>query len=158
MTSSRVPALGAAAVLACLLAVTGCGLVGGGGPREYGVQQRTISVRTGTKFTLSVPAVPSLGEHWYLADPRPSTRVLRYRGKRADVHGSPEGVAGGGDGTEYFDFTARKKGSTTVKLLHCPMAQCSSAAQAAASARPVPTASGSPGNTAAYFLYTVRVR
>ncbi|MER6068936.1 protease inhibitor I42 family protein [Streptomyces sp. NPDC001817] len=141
-----------------LLALAGCGLVGGAGHHEYGVQEHSIRVRAGAKFTLSVPADPALGEHWYLADPRPSTRVLRYRGKREDAHGSPKGVEGGGKGTEYFDFTARKKGTTTVKLLHCPMARCSSAAQAAASASPVPTATGTPDGNAAYFLYTVRVR
>ncbi|ANP55678.1 putative secreted protein [Streptomyces griseochromogenes] len=140
------------------LALTGCGLLGGSGHHEYGVQERSVKVRKGAKFTLSVPASPALGEHWYLADPWPSGRVLRYNGKREDSHASPKGVTGGGEGVEYFDFTARKKGSTTVKLLHCPMARCSSAAQAKASASPVPTATGTPGQDAEYFLYTIRVR
>ncbi|KUM91885.1 hypothetical protein AQI88_34415 [Streptomyces cellostaticus] len=140
------------------LTLTGCGLFGGGGQHEYGAQQRAIKVRKGAKFTLSLPASPALAEHWYLADPWPNGRVLKYRGKREDIHGSPKGVTGGGEGTEYFDFTARKKGRTTLKLLHCPMARCSSATEAAASASPVPTATGTPDDNAAYFVYTVTVR
>lgn len=137
------------------LALAGCGL---GGDDEYGTRQRTITVEEGDGFTLSVPASPALGQHWYLADPRPDAGVLEYRGKREDVEGSPEDVTGGGSGTEYFDFTARASGTTTVKLLHCPMARCSSAAEAAASASPVPTATGTPDDTAAYFVYTATVR
>ncbi|MFF7976791.1 protease inhibitor I42 family protein [Streptomyces sp. NPDC007905] len=153
-TSARL--LAASALLPLTLA--GCGLLGGDGQAEYGAQQRSIAVDAGERFTLSLPASPALGEHWYLAGPRPDAAVLKYRGKREDVHGSPEGITGGGEGTEYFDFTAVKSGTTQVKMLHCPMARCSSAAEAEASASPVPTATGTPGDVAEYFVYKITVR
>ncbi|MGW0766661.1 protease inhibitor I42 family protein [Streptomyces sp. NPDC002676] len=139
------------------LALTGCGF-GGAGQHEYGVQQRTVAVDAGARFTLKVPARPFMGEHWYLASPRPDAGVIEYRGMREDIHGSPEGVAGGGDGTAYFDFTAVKKGTTTVKLLHCAMGRCADPTRPAPSTSPVPTATGSPDGTPAYYLYTVTVR
>jgi inhibitor of cysteine peptidase len=130
------------------------------GPPEYETDERTITVDAGEEFTLSVPANPNLGQNWYLSDPRPDAKVLRYGGRREEFEGGKPGVTGSGDGTQYFDFTAVASGTTTVKLLHCPMARCHSAAQAEATSPPVPTATGTtePDDEPAYFLYEITVR
>ncbi|MFD7403393.1 protease inhibitor I42 family protein [Streptomyces sp. NPDC059866] len=153
----------AALTLLGLTAMTGCG---GGSGTEFGVQERSITVDKGDDFTLEVPANPNLGQNWYLADPRPDSDVLKYDGKREDTEGGDPGVAGSGDGTQYFDFAAVASGRTTVKLLYCPSGLCHSAAQATASpsssaapvSGPVPTATGTPDDDVAYFLYEITVR
>ncbi|MFJ6635458.1 hypothetical protein ACIQMR_29270 [Streptomyces sp. NPDC091376] len=136
-----------APVLAALLLVlTGCG------DSAYETDERTISVESGEKFTLEVPAAMELGQNWYVADPRPDPDVLEYRGDR-------EHTGDVSDGAQYFDFTALSPGKTTVKLLFCPYARCHSAGEVTAS--PVPTATGTPKNSdqeAAYYLYTITVR
>lgn len=83
------------------------------GPAEYGTDERTIRVEPGEEFTLTVPARPWMGEHWYLAG-SPDAKVLDYQGTREDIEGTDDDMAGGGDGTAYFDFTARSAGTTTV--------------------------------------------
>jgi hypothetical protein len=67
---------------------------------------------------------------------------------------------GGGDGTAYFDFTARARGTTTVTLLRCPMARCGSVAEARAIAAPVPTAdvTDEPDDRPAFFRCEITVR
>ncbi|MFI1765356.1 protease inhibitor I42 family protein [Streptomyces sp. NPDC020800] len=135
-----------AAAAAGVLLLTGCG--SSGGADEYGTDKRAITVNAGDEFTLKVPANPALGQNWYLAEPRPDAKVLKYRGKREEEEGSDN--TGGGDGTQFFDFTARKSGKAVVKLLHCPMGSCHSGT---ASATPYPsptdswTASTSPGSS-----------
>ena len=160
-TALRARALGA---LAALLALTGCGAHGG--DAEYGTRDHSITVDAGKKFTLTVPANPSMGQDWYLADPHPDADVLKYRGKRKDIHGSP--LDGGSDGTQYFDFTAVASGRTEVKLLYCVLGRCpetgkattGSAAEGTASPSPsaAPTATGKPGTQPAYFVYEITVR
>ncbi|MDX2594389.1 MULTISPECIES: protease inhibitor I42 family protein [Streptomyces] len=155
----------AAAAAAGVLLLTGCG--SSGGADEYGTDQRAVTVAAGDRFTLKVPANPALGENWYLAGPRPDTDVLTYRGKREEEEGSDN--TGGGDGTQFFDFTARKPGRATVRLLHCPMGSCHSGTRSAAplpsatasgkaSASPYPTATGTPDDRPAFFVYTITVR
>ncbi|MEU2154665.1 hypothetical protein ABZ532_06520 [Streptomyces sp. NPDC019396] len=129
-----------------LLALTGCG------DAEYETDERTITVESGEKFSLDVPAWAPLGQNWYLADPAPDPEVLEYRGNR-------ERDVSDRDGSELFDFTALSPGKTTVKLLFCPYGRCSSAEEVAAS--PVPTATGTPTDSdhdAAYYVYTITVR
>ncbi|MBZ9642885.1 protease inhibitor I42 family protein, partial [Streptomyces sp. PSKA30] len=118
--STRTLLLGAA-TLAALFTVTGCGDPEGGGA-AHGPEDRAITVQEGEEFSLTLPASPSLNQHWYLTDPRPDASVLKYRGEREDREGSD--LEGGGDGTQSFDFTALKKGRTTVRLLWCPMNTC----------------------------------
>ncbi|MFI6008326.1 protease inhibitor I42 family protein [Streptomyces sp. NPDC051243] len=144
-------------LLSLLFALTACGVFG---TSEYGTKERTITVEAGEAFTLTVPANPNMGQNWYLAEPRPDSEVLRYEGKREEIEGTDEGVSGGGDGTQYFDFTAVASGKATVKLLHCPLGSCGSAAEAEATPVPIPTATGptGPGADPAYFLYEVTVR
>src|SRR5436309_2144024 len=124
-----------AAAAAGVLLLTGCG---SGGADEYGTEKRAITVHAGDKFTLKVPANPAIGQNWYLAEPRPNSKVLKFRGKREEEEGSDN--VGGGDGTQFFDFTARKRGRTIVKLLHCPMGSCHSGTESAA---PLPRATAS---------------
>lgn len=154
-----------AAAAAAVLLLTGCG--SSGGADEYGTEKRAITVDAGDEFTLKVPANPALGQNWYLAEPQPHTDVLKYRGKREEEEGSDN--TGGGDGTQYFDFTARKSGKATVKLLHCPMGSCHSGTESAAplpsatasgkaSTSPYPTATGTPDDRPAFFVYTITVR
>jgi hypothetical protein len=135
------------------LVLTGCGLFGGDGPDAYGPEKRTVTADAGKKFTLKMPVAGYMGENWYLGSPRPDSRVLRYDGKRREV-------PGGGKGSEYFDFTALTSGTTTVKLLHCPNGLCHSEAEAKtrATAGPVPTATGTPGEATEYFVYEITVR
>ncbi|MFJ8648546.1 protease inhibitor I42 family protein [Streptomyces sp. NPDC093546] len=147
----------ACAALACVLVLAVTGFFG---PTVYDTGERRITVAVGDEFTLEVPARPSIGEHWYLAGPRPDAGVLGYRGTHEEIEGTEEGIAGGGDGTAYFDFTARGKGTTTVTLLHCPMARCGGAARTTATASPVPTAGATeqPGDEPAFFRYEITVR
>lgn len=149
-----------------LVALAGCGLTG---PDSYGTDERTVSVEAGDEFTLEVPASPSLGENWYLADPRPDSAVLRYESKGEDTEGGDKGVTGSGGGTQHFEFTAVAPGKTTVKLLYCPHGLCHSAAEVTASPSPGSSASPLPVTTAAetatpddtdnptYYLYTITV-
>lgn len=153
------------AAAAGVLLLAGCGSSGGGD--EYGTEKRAITVDAGDEFTLKVPANPALGQNWYLAEPQPDANVVKYRGKREEEEGSDN--TGGGDGTQFFDFTARKPGKATVKLLHCPMGSCHSGTQSAApipsatasgkaSTSPYPTATSTPDDRPAFFVYTITVR
>ena len=146
--------------------LTGCGASGAGS--EYGTEERAITVDAGDEFTLKVPANPALGQNWYLAEPKPAAGILKYRGKREEEEGGGD-LTGAGDGTQFFDFTALKSGKATVKLLHCPMASCHSGTESAAPwpdpstpgktvNSPFPTATGTPSDTPAFFVYTVTVR
>lgn len=155
-----------AATAAGVLVLSGCG--GQGGDDEYGTKEReAVTVDAGDEFTLKVPANPAIGQNWYLAEPRPDADVLKYRGKREEEKGSD--LTGGGDGTQFFDFTALKRGKATVRLLHCPMARCHSGTESAApfpnatapgttTMSPFPTATGTPDDTPAFFVYTITVR
>ncbi|MFJ9816641.1 protease inhibitor I42 family protein [Streptomyces sp. NPDC101151] len=156
-----------ATTAAGVLVLSGCGA--SGGADEYGTEQRAgITVDAGGEFTLKVPANPALGQNWYLAEPRPDADILKYRGKREEEEGGGD-LTGGGDGTQFFDFTARGPGKATVKLLHCPMAGCHSGTESAApfpnptapgttTMSPFPTATGTPDDLPAFFVYTITVR
>jgi predicted small lipoprotein YifL len=154
----RIPTVARRLAVAALLplALTGCG---SSGPTAYGTQERSITVDAGEEFSLEVPASSVMGENWYLADPKPAATVLGYGGRREDSDA-------GDDGMQYFDFTAKKAGKATVKLLHCPNGFCHSAAEVTASPRPsgapaaspVPTATGTPDKRVEYFLYEITVR
>ncbi|MFF3330471.1 protease inhibitor I42 family protein [Streptomyces sp. NPDC002888] len=164
----------AALILLALLPLSGCGPSDPSGldeyetdhrpstvdADEYETDHRTITVDAGEEFTLSVPANPALGQRWFIADPRPDADVLRYDGKREDIEPGDKDLVGSGDGTQYFDFTALASGKATVKLLHCPLARCGSAADAETTAVPVPTASTTdkPAENPEYFLYEITVR
>ncbi|MFD7303116.1 protease inhibitor I42 family protein [Streptomyces pharetrae] len=154
-----------AAVAAGLLVLTGCG---GAGGDEYGTESRAITVDAGDDFTLKVPANPALGQNWYLAEPQPDAKVLEYRGKREETEGGGD-LIGGGDGTQFFDFTALESGKATVRLLHCPMGRCRSGTESATpypsasasgtpSMSPYPTATSTPDDRPAFFVYTITVR
>ncbi|MFI7384398.1 protease inhibitor I42 family protein [Streptomyces sp. NPDC049813] len=165
-----------ATALTALLALplAACGDSGGG--TAFGPRDRDVRVAAGEEFTLTVPANPSFNQAWYLTDPAPDSRVLKYRGERRDTDGSP--VDGGADGTQSFDYTARAKGRTTIRLLYCPTNTChgpsegtpyptptaSTASTAtpspapSASLSPYPTAAGAPGARAAFYVFTVTVR
>ncbi|MGW3202870.1 protease inhibitor I42 family protein [Streptomyces sp. NPDC001135] len=189
--TSRTPLLGPA-VLVCLLALTGCGKEGGGGgtgtPRvtaapstpataggaagaEYGIDHRTVTVEPGKRFSLTVPSAATLGEHWYLADPKPDAAVLTYRGVRESGDGSD--LVGSTGGTQSFGFTARAKGRATVRLLHCPLDTCTGPgphdrSTLGPSPSPGGTASPSPYPTftavphahvgAGFYVFTITVR
>ncbi|MCC5478709.1 protease inhibitor I42 family protein [Streptomyces sp. NPDC059680] len=191
--TSRTPFLGAAA-LACLLALTACGgRTGGSGHTgtpsasatpgatvtphktvgdEYGIEHRTITAEPGEKFSLSVPAAATLGQHWYLAAPKPDAAVLRYRGERETGDGS--GLVGGTGGTQSFGFTALAKGRATVRLLYCPLNTCTgpgphdrstltpsptgTPAASPASPSPYPTLSAAPRARAGFYVFTITVR
>lgn len=153
-----------AATAAAVLVLSGCGA------DEYGTKDRkAVTVDAGDQFTLTVPANPALGQNWYLAEPRPDANVLKYRGKREETEGGDPDLIGSGDGTQFFDFTALKSGRATVTLLHCPMAQCHSGtvsaepvpnttAPGATTMSPFPTATSTPDDMAAFFVYTITVR
>ncbi|MEU0008965.1 protease inhibitor I42 family protein [Streptomyces sp. NPDC006314] len=188
--TSRAPLIGSAA-LACLLTLTGCGMEGGtsgtagtgatGTPSktaepgpgqasaEYGTEDRAITVEPGKRFSLTVPSAATLGQHWYLADPKPDAAVVRYRGDRETGDGS--GTAGGTGGTRSFDFTALAKGRATVRLLYCPLYTCTGPrpgdrstlrptpdGTVSPSLSPYPTATGTPGAQAGFYVFTITVR
>lgn len=179
-----------AALSGLLLTLTGCGESGGsdaatatssaptatasapagesGAPAtEYGPQDRAITVAAGEKFSLTLPASPSLGQDWYLTEPEPDADVLKYRGKREDYEDSE--LDGASGGTQSFDFTALGKGTATVRLLWCPMNTCGGptdtatpyaddSGTASTSPSPFPTATGTPGSAAAFHVFEVTVR
>ncbi len=156
--------IAALAALAALPALTGCSLLG---TAAYGPDERTITVDAGDEFTLTVPAKPTLGQNWYLADPRPDADVLKYRGRREESSNPNPGAVGSSEGSQYFDFTARKAGTTTVKLLFCPYGSCHGTSDGTPgpsgtpTPTPTPTASGTPSDSddrPAYYLYDVTVR
>ncbi|WP_225097829.1 protease inhibitor I42 family protein [Streptomyces sp. CoH27] len=174
--TSRAPLLAPAALL-CLLAVTGCGTSGGAGPigppgtpsapatphasatpatPAYGTEHRTLTVAPGERFSLTVPAAPTLGQNWYLAKPGPDATVLTYQGERADYGSAGKDVDGSTDGTQSFGFTALAKGTTTVRLLYCPMDACTG--KPSASPSPYPTLTARPRAQAGYYVFTITVR
>ncbi|MBT2400527.1 protease inhibitor I42 family protein [Streptomyces sp. ISL-100] len=140
------------------LALAGCGLFG---PETYEVDERSVEVEAGDEFTLSVPASPSLGENWYVADPRPDRDVVRLQGQDEEYE-DDGGNVGGGGGTQSFTFRAVEPGTTKIKLLYCKLGTCAAKFGDPApspSGSPIPVASGSPGeNDREYFIYTVTVR
>ncbi|MET9514663.1 protease inhibitor I42 family protein [Streptomyces sp. NPDC002994] len=155
-----VPALALPLTLLSALVLSGCGLFG---PPTYAYDERSIEVDAGEEFTLSVPASPSLGENWYVADPRPDRDVARLRGQDEDWE-DDGGVDGGGGGTQSFTFRAVEPGTTKIKLLYCKLGTCAAkfgdpAPSPSPSESPFPVASGSPGeNDREYFIYTLTVR
>ncbi|MEW2620793.1 protease inhibitor I42 family protein [Streptomyces sp. NPDC048106] len=192
-TTSRAPLLGTAAALVCLFALTGCGGTDGGsgtaatptvsatpsvtpepsgspGAAEYGIDHPSVTVAAGKEFSLVVPSAATLGQNWYLADPHPDAAVLTYLGKRESGSDSNSDVAGATTGTQSFRFTALAPGSTTVRLLYCPLHTCTgpgpddrstlapSPAGRAATPSPYPTLTARPRAQAGYYLFTVTVR
>ncbi|MEU0008963.1 protease inhibitor I42 family protein [Streptomyces sp. NPDC006314] len=172
--TKRAPLIGSAA-LACLLALTGCG-GSEGAAADYGVKDRAITVEPGKRFSLTVPASPGLGEHWYLTDPKPDADVVKYRGEREDWKGGSD-ADGGTQGTQSFDFTAVAKGKAAVRLLYCPANTCHGPTDTASpyptgtaassptpdgtvspSLSPYPTATGAPGAQAGFYVFTITVR
>uniref|UniRef100_A0AAU1I4I8 Uncharacterized protein n=2 Tax=unclassified Streptomyces TaxID=2593676 RepID=A0AAU1I4I8_9ACTN len=67
-----------------------------------------------------------------------------------DEGGGDSGVDGGGDGTQTFTFQAVAAGTTKIKMSYCVLGDCPGGDDR--------TATGSPGNDPAYFIYTVTVR
>ncbi|MEV7506168.1 protease inhibitor I42 family protein [Streptomyces sp. NPDC093018] len=177
--TSRAPFLGAAALL-CLLALTGCGEGGGTGtpvptrtrsptstptasvapaPAGYGTEHRTITVEPGKRFSLTVPAAPTLGQNWYVAPPEPDAAVLKFRGRRADYGSAGKEADGSTGATQSFDFTALAKGRTTVRLLYCPLDTCTDPSVAKTPPpTPYPTLTTHPRAQAGYYLFTITVR
>ncbi|NBE54682.1 protease inhibitor I42 family protein [Streptomyces boluensis] len=144
------------------VALTGCGLFG---PTTYEPEERAaIEVDAGEEFTLSVPANPAIAEYWYLVKPHPDRDVVERVGKRLETEPSDPDVIGDGDGTLYFDFKGVRPGTTEIKLLHCPAVVCTGTKDnpephpTSSMYAPVPTATGTPGNDPAYFIYKVTVR
>ncbi|MER0478285.1 protease inhibitor I42 family protein [Streptomyces sp. Edi2] len=150
-----VPAL---TTLTALAALTGCGLIG---PATYDTDETAIEADSGEEFTLSVPSNASLGERWYVAEPKPAADVLRATGE--DQKNSGSDADGAGDGSQLFRFKAVGRGSAKIRLIHCPVHACIDKGEDSATASPPP--SPSPGSTAApaqvrptYHTYTVTVK
>ncbi|MFE1171129.1 protease inhibitor I42 family protein [Streptomyces sp. NPDC058773] len=147
-------ALGGLTMVTAVAVLTGCGLTG---PATYDLDDTTVEAAPGEEFTLSVPSSASLGEHWYVADPRPDRRVVRATGE--EDRGGGGDADGAGGGTHLFGFRAVGRGNTTIRLIHCPVGACIDKGDSA-TASPPPTA----GPTAAparsqpdYRTYTVTV-
>ncbi|MFI1496202.1 protease inhibitor I42 family protein [Streptomyces platensis] len=142
--------------LTALTTLTGCGLIG---PSTYDTDETAIEADSGEEFTLSVPSNASLGERWYVAEPKPAARVLRAAGE--DQEGSGSEADGAGGGSQLFRFKAVGRGSTTIRLIHCPVHACIDQGNDSATASPPPPA----GSTAApassrptYHTYSVTVK
>ncbi|GHH02921.1 protease inhibitor I42 family protein [Streptomyces rubradiris] len=143
----------------------------GGDGTEYGIERRDITVRPGERFSLTVPSAPTLGEHWYLADPRPDQAVLASRGEHTTGdRGAADGTTGSTGSTRSFDFTALARGRTTVRLLHCPLHTCTGPGpddrstlgpSPSGSPSPYPTLTADPrarGAGAGFYVFTITVR
>ncbi|MFG2533029.1 protease inhibitor I42 family protein [Streptomyces sp. NPDC048516] len=148
-----VPALTA---LSALAALTGCGLLG---PATYDRDETAIEADPGEEFTLSVPSNASLGERWYVAEPKPAAGVLRATGEEQKNSGSDADGADGG--SQLFRFKAVSRGTTKVRLIHCPVHACVDKGEDSATASPPPPA-GSTAPPASsrptYHTYTVTVK
>ncbi|MEU6331135.1 protease inhibitor I42 family protein [Streptomyces sp. NPDC047049] len=150
-----VPAL---TTLTALAALTGCGLFG---PATYDRDETAIEADPGEEFTLSVPSNASLGERWYVAEPKPAAGVVRAAGEDQENSGSDADGADGG--SQLFRFKAVGRGSTKIRLIHCPVHACIDKGEDSATASPPP--SPPPGSTVApapvrptYHTYTVTVK
>ncbi|MGI5260995.1 protease inhibitor I42 family protein [Streptomyces angustmyceticus] len=141
--------------LTALTALTGCGLTG---PTTYDRDETAIEADSGEKFTLSVPSDASLGERWYVAEPKPAAGVLRATGGDQENSGSEADGAGGG--TQLFHFKAVGRGSTTIRLIHCPALACVDKGDSATASPPPPAGSGAAPTSSrpTYHTYTVTVK
>lgn len=127
--------------------LSGCGFFG---PETFGAEDRSIEVDTGDVFELTLPANPSMGQDWSIARPGPDRATVRQEGGREDDFEDDGGAVGGGDGTQTFTFEAVAAGTTKIRMSYCVLGVCPDG-----DAR---TATGSPGNDPAYFIFTVTVR
>lgn len=143
-------------VLGSVAALAGCGMLGGGGPEEYGIGRRTIEAEVGEEFSLSLPMEPSQGEWWYRVDPQPDEKVVRGQGDREEYEGSD--LAGGGDGTQSFDFEAVGPGTTEIKVLHCPVGTCTGKGASAAPRPGAKSTNSDQADEARYYTFSVSVR
>ncbi|MFF1448558.1 protease inhibitor I42 family protein [Streptomyces sp. NPDC058274] len=148
-TSRSSRGTGAVAAAALLALVAGCG-GGTDGPTSHPVSDSSITAGVGERFTLAVNENASTREHWYLADPKPDSSVVRSRGNRYESD-SDEAAPGSG-GHLVFTFEATGKGTTKIVLLHCTFNTCNdSTASPTASATdpntPTATASSTPSAT-----------
>jgi inhibitor of cysteine peptidase len=137
---------GAVAAAALLTLVAGCG-GGTDEPTSHPVADSSITAGVGERFTLAVNENASTREHWYLADPKPDSSVVRSRGNRYESD-SDEPAPGSG-GHLVFTFEATGKGSTEIVLLHCTFNTCndstaSPTASATDTASPTATTSATP--------------
>ncbi|MFF8788025.1 protease inhibitor I42 family protein [Streptomyces sp. NPDC015125] len=149
-------ALTAFTAFTALTVLTGCGLLG---PATYDPDETAIEADAGEEFTLSVPSHASLGERWYVAEPKPASGVLRATGEEQENSGSDADGADGG--SQLFRFKAVARGSTRIRLIHCPVHACVDKGDDSATASPPPPT----GSTAApassrptYHTYTVTVK
>ncbi|WP_327351730.1 protease inhibitor I42 family protein [Streptomyces sp. NBC_01304] len=145
--------------LVALTALSGCGLFG---PTTYGVDEQSIEVDAGDEFVLSLPASPSLGENWFVAEPRADKDVVKLQSLDEDW-GDGGGNDGGGGGTQSFTFKAGEPGTAKIKMLHCQLGKCSTKLGAPAPTpspgeSPFPVVTGKPGeHDREYYVFTVTV-
>ncbi|MFD0007972.1 protease inhibitor I42 family protein [Streptomyces sp. NPDC127178] len=104
----------------------------------------------GDTFELTLPANPSMGQDWSIVRPGPDHATVRQEGGREEDFEGDSGADGGGDGTQTFTFQAVAAGTTKIKMSYCVLGDCPDGDDR--------TATGSPGNDPAYFIYTVTVR
>ncbi|MFD7922364.1 protease inhibitor I42 family protein [Streptomyces sp. NPDC059740] len=123
------------ALLATLLTVllAGCGE---GEPPSHSTGHRKIVVDAGEEFDLTVPYNASTGERWGITTPAPDPSVVRTRGRRF-AHDTP--VQPGSGGTLHLRFTARKRGTTRIVLLHCLVHACDGPVDSPSPAAPSPS-------------------
>ncbi|MFK0120532.1 protease inhibitor I42 family protein [Streptomyces sp. NPDC090994] len=141
-------------LLGAVCALTACG--SSAGPQEYGTGQRSIKAEVGDKFTLSFPMQPTQGEWWYRVDPEPDEKIVRSEGDREDYEGS--GGAGGGDGTQFFDFEAIGAGTTEIRILHCPVGTCVGKGATASPKPDADSTNSDQADKARYYTFEVTVR
>lgn len=127
--------------------LSGCGLFG---PETFEADEQSIEVDAGDTFELTLPANPSMGQDWSIVRPGPDHATVRQEGGREEDFEGDSGVDGGGDGTQTFTFQAVAAGTTKIKMSYCVLGDCPDGDDR--------TATGSPDNDPAYFIYTVTVR
>jgi hypothetical protein len=82
----------------------------------------TVTVDRGNRFSLAVPdRGASVGDHWTTAVAPDGAAVLVHSELIGDniVDRMIGPAAGGGGGTRYFVFDARRSGSVTITLHNC---------------------------------------
>ncbi|WP_188187699.1 protease inhibitor I42 family protein [Nonomuraea sp. SYSU D8015] len=108
-------------VAAALLATFAAGCGGGTAVSDYGTVVKgakgatvRVEVKSGQRFSLAVPANPSVGDSWSLAA-MPDTKVASYISEEHEREG--DGVGAGG--TTYFVFNSKRPGTTEIRLHDC---------------------------------------
>ncbi|MFH8385467.1 protease inhibitor I42 family protein [Kitasatospora sp. NPDC018058] len=137
-----------AVTLSTLLAaaLVGCGSDGPDRGRVLGLQERSVSLAVGGRFSIAVRDNASAGDYWSIVDPKSDTAVVAKVDEALDLPEESKTSDGVG-GTRFYTFEAKGRGTTAVTLLNCYRGYCN-----------LPTISDENRKLVVRNTYTVTVR